>query len=194
MVIVGLTGGFGTGKTFTASVFRSLGAMVIDADRIAHAALKKGSGTHKKIIDLFGRGILNSKGAIDRRRLAGIVFKDKSALTRLNAVIHPYVIKRIKEDIRAAKDGCIVIDAPLLIEAGLTDLVDKVVVVKASRENQILRCLKRSGLGRKECLERIGSQMPLKKKIALADYVVDNDGTKSRTRRDVIKIWREIWR
>ncbi|MFA5147038.1 MAG: dephospho-CoA kinase [Candidatus Omnitrophota bacterium] len=196
MKTIGLTGSFGTGKTFAASVFRRLGADVIDADRIAHRALKKGSPAYKKTVRLFGKEILGRNGDIDRKRLAGIVFGNPGKLALLNRIVHPVVTSRIKERISAGK-RIKVIDAPLLIEARLTGLVDMLIVVKASRKAQIERCAKKFGMTETEITKRIRSQMPLQRKIEMADLVIDNSGTRSETRKQIMKLWRKVrkvWR
>ena len=193
MIVIGLTGSFGTGKSLVASVFRSLGAKVLDADRIAHAELRKGSGAYKKIVKAFGSGIAAGDGGIDRKALAKMVFGHRGRLNRLNAMIHPQVIKHIKDEIKkAGKTGVVVIDAPLLIEANLTGLVDILVVVKAPRAKQIERCVKKFRIGRNECIRRIDSQMPLESKLRLADHIVNNGGTKSQTKKEAVRIWKEI--
>jgi len=194
-MVIGLTGSFCSGKSYAASVFKSLGAKVLDADKIAHAALKKGTAEHGKIARTFGPEILNERGNIDRKALAGVVFNDKRALKKLEAIIHPGVVKHIKRAVKKArKNGVIVIDAPLLIEAGLQDLADKLVVVKASQKNQITRCIRKYGTNKEECLKRINSQIPLKMKIKMADFVIDNDGTRKGTKEQIMEIWRKVWR
>ena len=196
MLVVGLTGSFGTGVTFVASIFKSLGAEVIDADRIAHEVIKKGTAVYKRIIRHFGKNLLDVNGNIDRRTLSAIVFNDKDKLHKLNAIIHPEVIKEIKERAKKARhDKVVIIDAPLLIEANLGRFVDKLIVVKSSTTKQIERSVKKFGLKSEEVLKRIKSQIPLERKIAMADFVIDNDRARSETKRQVIKIWREIlWR
>lgn len=196
MTVIGLTGSFGTGKTFVASVFKSLGASVIDADVIAHGVIRKPGPAYKKIINAFGSGILRSDREIDRKKLAALVFGNKRSLAKLNRIVHPEVIRVIKAKIKAAgKDAVVVIDAPLLVEARLLNIVDKMVVVKSSKKRQIERCLKKFRIKREEVLKRIRSQMSMKEKLKMADFVVQNDRTKSLTRRRVRKVWEEIvWR
>jgi dephospho-CoA kinase len=195
MIILGVTGSLGTGKSFVASVLRSLGAKVLDADRMAHESLAKGSASYKRIVKLFGSGVLDKSGKINRSKLAGLVFKNKQALKKLNGIIHPDVIRKIKYNIRKAReDAVVVIDAPLLVEARLTGMVDKLIVVKASKKNQYRRCARSLGIGKEECERRLRNQMPLAKKLKLADYVIRNDHTKSRTRSQVKQIWRQLWR
>ena len=103
MMVIGVTGNFGTGKTFVASIFKGLGAKVLDADKIAHTVIRKGKPSYKRIRTLFGEGILDRSRDIDKRRLGEIVFKYKSALRRLNNIVHPEVIKFIKDKIKKAK-------------------------------------------------------------------------------------------
>ena len=193
MKVIGLTGSFGTGKSFVASIFKAEGAKVLDADRIAHAAIAKGGRAYRRIVRAFGRDVLDASGAIDRRRLAKKDFGNSGAVRRLNRIVHPEVIAFIKKKIRAAgKDETIIIDAPLLVEAGLTGLVDKLVVVKCGRKHQIDRSAKKFGIQKEDVLRRIESQASLAAKIKLADFVVDNDGPRSRTKAQVNKIRRQI--
>lgn len=190
---IGVTGGLGTGKTFVASVFKAMGAKVLDADRIAHGSLKKGSRPYKRIVKSFGPDILNKRGMIDRKRLAALVFGDSKSLKRLEGIIHPEVIRHIRQKISGARPkDVIVIDAPLLIEAGLLNIVDKLVVVTSSRKNQIKRAIAKFRITEEECAKRIYSQMPLEKKARLADFVMNNDGPKEKTKRKVKKIWKDL--
>lgn len=194
MKVIGVTGSFGTGKTFVSSIFRNLGANVIDADKISRGTLKRGSAVYRKIIKTFGVGVL-TRGNIDRKKLAGIVFKSRGALDRLNKIIHPEVIRMIKGYIKKARpDSLVVIDAPLLIEAKALGLVDKLVVVTASTETQIERAAKKFGLEKSEVVLRIKKQMPIKEKVRLADFVVDNDGPRAATREQVKEIWGRLWK
>lgn len=196
MKVIGLTGSFGTGKTFVASVFKSFGAKIVDADTIAHEAVAKGTKPHKRIVAAFGKKILDKNGEIDRTKLGAIVFSKKANLKKLDAIVHPEVIRAIRAAIAGAgKDDVVVIDAPLLAEAGLTGIVDKLVVVAASTQNQITRCTKKFKISREEVLRRIKNQMSLKKKVTLADFVIDNDGTKAETRKIVKNVWRKmVWK
>jgi dephospho-CoA kinase len=196
VTVIGLTGSFGTGKTFVASIFKSLGATIIDADLIAHGVIKKPGPAYKKIIAAFGSGILAPDREIDRSKLAALVFGSKRSVVKLNKIVHPEVIRVIKAKIKAAgKDAVVVIDAPLLVEARLLNIVDKVVVVKSSKKRQIERCLKKFHIKREEVLKRIRSQMSMKRKLKMADFVVLNDRTRSLTRSRVRKVWEEIvWR
>jgi len=192
--ILGLTGSFGTGKTYAASVFRSLGAVVIDADKISHYVIGKNRHAWKKIVRVFGRKILAQDGSIDRKALAGIVFSDKRKLYKLNSIVHPEVISLIRAKLEKYISGnkVIVIDAPLLVEARITGMVDRLVVVTCEKEIQIGRCRKKFRIEKEEILKRIESQVPIKKKIRLANWILDNSGTKAETKRQIKKVWREI--
>ena len=194
MTVIGLTGSFGTGKTFVASIFRSFGAKVIDADVIAHRVIKKGSPAYKKIVAAFGRDILGLSGEIDRRRLAALTFASPSAVVKINRMVHPEVIRVIKAGISAGadKDAVVVVDAPLLIEARLLNIVDKLVVVNSSKKRQIERCIKKFRIKQAEVLKRIRIQMSMKRKLKMADFVVKNDSTRSSTRKQVRKVWEEV--
>lgn len=194
MKVIGLTGSFGTGKTTVSSVFRRLGAEVFDADKIAHSVIRKGTPAYRKVIDAFGGGVLTGAGNIDRKKLGRLVFGNRRRVRCLNAIIHPAVIDRIEEGIRKSKKKLAVIDAPLLVEASLVNMVDKLIVVKASRENQIKRCMKKFGISRKDVLKRTAHQISLEDKVKLADYVIDNNGKKNETGKQVKRIWEELWR
>lgn len=196
MKVVGITGSFGTGKTFVASIFKSLGAEALDADKIAHAVIGKGSRARKRIAALFGASILDKRRDIDRRKLAKKVFENRAYLRKLNRIVHPEVIAHIKSRIKKAAeaDGVIVIDAPLLVEAGLAGMVDALVVVTCSRKKQIERCSRKFRIEKEDVLKRIRAQIPITKKIKMADFAIDNSGAKSQTRKQAIEIWRGLWR
>ncbi len=183
--IVGLTGGFGTGKSTVARMFGLFGARIIDADKISHGLIKPREEACRKIIRLFGKEILTKFGIINRRKLAGIVFSDRKSLAKINKIMHPAIIRRMKQEIKSAKEDIVVLDAPLLLETGLDRLVDTVVVVNANLDNQIKRIQKRAALSKSEIIARIKSQIPLKKKLHLADFVIDNNGTIQNTRKQV---------
>ena len=195
-MVIGITGSFGTGKSFVASVFRSLGAKVVDADRMAHEVIRKGTPEYRRIVKGFGKNILTGRGEIDREKLGEVVFSDVALLRKLTGIVHPEVIRKIRRSVEAAgKKDIVVIDAPLLIEANLSKLIDKLVVVKCSKRRQIERCQEKFCLQKKEILRRIRNQMPLSKKLKMADIVIDNSLTKAHTKKQVRKVWREeLWK
>jgi len=193
-IIIGVTGSFGSGKTTVSSMLKSSGAYVIDADRIAHSVTRPASKVYWKIIKLFGRGILNQNKVIERRRLGHIVFNDRKKLARLNAVVHPEVIRQMKNKIKSAKHKIIILDVPLLVESGLKNMVDKLIVVKASRDKQIGRIKRKTLLTQNEILKRIKAQVSISDKVRLADFVIDNNTTLKNTRKQVEQIRRKLWK
>jgi dephospho-CoA kinase len=193
-IILGLTGGMSSGKTTVARIFRSLGARTIDADAIAHSLIKPDTKIYRRIIKAFGRGILKKDRGINRRKLGRIVFGDNASRLRLNRIMHPEIIKVIRKKLAQVHSGTVILEAPLLIEAGATGLADKLVVVNASFTNQIKRIRKKSALIRDEIVKRIKSQMPLEKKVRLADFVIDNNGSLEKTRKQAAKLWRRLWK
>ena len=193
-IILGITGSFGSGKTTVAGIFRSLGAKIIDADKIAHRLIKPRNKIYKKIIDTFGRDILNKNRVIDREKLARIVFNNKLLLKRLNRIIHPEVIGVIKEKIKKYPGKVIILDAPLLIEAGLEKTVDKLIVVTITREEQIKRICKKTGLNRPDILKRIGAQISQNVKSRFANFIIDNSGKIEKTKKQAKQIRRLLWR
>jgi len=191
-LILGLTGSFGSGKSTVARIFKSLGATVIDADRIAHQIIRPGSQIYKKIINIFGKDILKKNKAIDRDKLAQIVFNNKNLLKKLNQIMHPQIIRIIKDEIKTSKSKLIILDAPLLIEAGLNNLVDKLIVVRLDTRQQIKRLLGKLSLKKSEILKRLNVQIPLEDKVRLADFVIDNSGTMGETEQQVKEVWEKM--
>lgn len=193
MTVIGVTGGFCTGKTTVCAFFRDLGAHMIDADKIVHQLYKKDKKIKRAILKNFGKEVF-ALGKIDRTKLAKAIFGSKGSLRKLCNIVHPKVIKKIKEEIKKRKkSSATVIDAPLLIEAYLHKAVDYVVVVKVARPRQIERCIQR-GFTKRNFLVRSALQMPLREKIKYADFVINNNGSKKYTRNEVIKVWKEIFR
>ncbi|MFC1548434.1 dephospho-CoA kinase [Candidatus Omnitrophota bacterium] len=189
---IGVTGGLATGKTTVADMFAAKGADKIDADEIAHQLLDENEDIRFKVIDFFGEDIL-AGSAIDRRKLAGKVFSDKENLNALCRIMHPAIIFNIKEQVEKSKRDTIVIDAPLLIEAGLHEYVDIVVVVTAEPDTQIKRATGR-GIPEEEARRIIDNQMALSEKAKFADYLIDNNDGKDlgKIKEGVDEIWQEM--
>ena len=177
MIVVGITGNLGSGKSTVARMFANYGAVVIDADAIAHDQLKGTGKAFAKVVRVFGKGII-TKREIDRRKLADIVFRDPKKLKQLTSIVHPIILKEVRSRIGAlakrSKINMVVVDAPLLIEAGWHKWVDYLIVVKASRDLQVRRVMIQRQMPRSEVLRRLRSQMPIQQKINMADIVIDN--------------------
>lgn len=188
--IIGVTGSLASGKTTIANMFADKGAVKIDADEIAHEILKENGLPRDRAIDIFGNDIL-LEGDIDRRKLAEKVFFDRKKLDDLCRVLHPAVIRRIKDLVARHEEEIVVIDAPLLLEAGLGEYVDVVVVVTADRDTQIKRATDR-GISEDEARSIIKSQMPLAEKTRSADYIIDSSGSVEKMKEGVEKIWKKI--
>lgn len=187
-LVIGVTGSFGSGKSSVARIFASYGARVIDADKIARASLKRGGEAYNKIISIFSDKVLSAGKNIDRPKLAEIVFNDKRLLRKLTGIVHPEAIREIKSDINSKKKGVIILDAPLLLEAGLKQAVDRLVVVTLDRDTQIKRLLRKTHLSKADILKRIKLQIPLRAKARLADFIIDNSGSLAETRKQVKSI------
>lgn len=194
--IIGLTGGVATGKSSVARFFEERGVPVIDADQLAREAVRPGSPCLAQLAELFGNGVINPDGTLDRRRVGSIVFGDEEKRRLLEAVLHPEIRHLAEERIaRAAAEGqgTLVYMAPLLIEAGVTDRVDEIWVVTVRPEIQLERLMARDGIGPEEAGRIIASQMPLAEKERHGRVVIDNSGTPEETRRLLAAIWdREI--
>jgi dephospho-CoA kinase len=191
-IVIGVTGSFGSGKSSVAGIFASGGAKIIDADKIARGCLKRPGRGYKKVISIFGPRVIGENKEIDRHILGKIVFSDIKQLNKLDRIVHPEVIRLVKKEIGSIKKGVVILDAPLLLEAGLRSLVDKLVVVTAGENTQIKRLLKRTSLSRADILRRIKFQIPFRVKARLADFIIDNSGTLEKTRKQVKGIMMQL--
>ena len=200
-IIIGITGGIACGKTTVSELLAAKGAIPINADEIGHQLLKADSPVINELTEAFGEDILDISGDVSRKKLGAIVFADKAARARLNAILHPLIIKRsrarAKQIVTADPGAIVLLDAPLLIEAGAYDTVNLIVVVTASSETQLQRTLERSRaqgspLSENEVQARIDAQMPLAEKINYADVVIENDGTQAELRRQVDELWERL--
>ena len=200
-IIVGITGGIACGKTTVSELLAEKGAIPINADEIGHQLLKADSPVIDDLVNVFGREILEKSGDVSRKKLGAIVFEDKSAREQLNAILHPLIIQRSRSRARqlAVEDpSCVVLlDAPLLIEAGAYDSVDLIVVVTASPETQLQRILERGHAQNRpltvsEAQARIDSQMPISEKVKYADVVIENDETPEELYEKVDQLWDQL--
>jgi dephospho-CoA kinase len=196
MLVVGLTGGIGSGKSAVAEMFREEGAEVIDFDYLARLVVEPGKPAWRDIVEYFGRRILFSDKTLNRSALAEIVFSDAESRKALEGFTHPRIfeardvlLKRIKE-----KDplSVVIIDFPLLFELGLRNGLDQVILVYVPREIQIERAANRNNLSREAVEKRLKAQMPIEEKRSLSDYVIDNQGDFTETRAQVHRIMVEL--
>jgi len=194
MKVIGLTGAIGSGKSTVSRFLAELGAVIIDADKIGHQVLEADSEARRQVVDAFGKKVFTSDGHIDRKRLGGLVFKEREALSRLNRIMHPRICDVIKAQLEQhQKQGAdmVVIEAPLLIEAGWTALVDEVWVTVAPQAT-VLERLEQVGMSGTEAMARIGSQLPAKERSKHADVVIDTDCSLDELRVKVSRLWQRI--
>jgi dephospho-CoA kinase len=196
MIIVGITGGIGTGKGLATEFFRSRGAAIIDADEIARELAQPGSQMVADIALEFGRCALRPNGSLDRRKLAQMVFGDPDAVARLNAIAHPpigaEVERRIESLVRDDTAGVVCLVAPLLLEAGLGDTVDRLLVMTTDEGTRVRRVMARDGVSEDEVRARMAAQMPPGEQVERADWVVDATGGREETLRQLDVVWAEL--
>lgn len=196
MIVVGLTGGVGSGKSTVAGLFREMGAKVIDADSIAREVVEIGEPTLTAIRESFGDEVFEADGALDRRAMAARVFGDDEARARLNAIVHPAVAQRTAELLQEARESgesWVVYDVPLLYENGLEEMFDTIVVVTADEELRRARLRDREGWTEEDIQARMEAQMDLGEKVRRANHVIDNGGTLHETRRQVEDVMTRIF-
>ena len=188
MHVIALTGGIGCGKSLAAQYFAELGALVIDADQLARAAIERGSQGFDEVVSFFGDSILIN-GDIDRRALGELIFKNPDAKKKLESIIHPYVRRAFEDAVASLKaDETLVYEIPLLVETGAQDRFDIVVTVESLLENRISR-LKERGMHISEIEGRIASQATREQRIEVADFLIENDGSEDELLRQVESIW-----
>ena len=195
MKVIGLTGGIGSGKSTVSRFLAELGAVIIDADKVGHEALKPDTELWREVVAAFGEQILTPSGDIDREKLGEIVFSNPDSLVRLNRIMHP----RLYEVVKAQLEEChrqeievVVLEAPLLVEAGWTSLVDEIWVTVASEATVLRRLQERTGLSEPESLSRIRSQLSFVERVRYADVTIDTDGELDELRVRVEKLWRGL--
>lgn len=196
MIRAGLTGGMACGKSFVARTLEELGCHVIRADELGHKVLSPGGEAYQAVLDEFGSGIVDEAGVIDRKRLAAQVFQSPERLERLNAIVHPAVIRMeeqfIAEVERDAADAVAVVEAAILIETGSYKRFDKLIVVWCKPEQQIARAVHRDGCTPEEARIRLSRQMPVDQKLQYADYVIDTSGEKENTVEQTKAVYRSL--
>jgi dephospho-CoA kinase len=189
-MIIGLTGGIATGKSESAKHLKKMGAYIIDADEISHQLTAKRMPALGELVKYFGGGILRKDGVLNRKKLAEIIFSDPESKLRVEKILHAYIISRINElAAKKYKKYNIIIDAPLLFEVGLDRICDAIVVIWAPYDIQAKRLAARDKLSAEQVKKRINSQMPIEKKAKLADYVVDNTGSKAALGKKIKELY-----
>jgi len=195
MKVIGLTGGIGSGKSTVSRFLAELGAVIIDADKVGHEALKPDTELWREVVAAFGRQILTPGGDIDREKLGEIVFSNPDSLLRLNRIVHPRLYEVVKaqlEECRRQGIEVVVLEAPLLIEAGWTSLVNEIWVTVASEATVLRRLQERTGLSEPESLSRIRSQLSFVERVRYADVTIDTDCDPDELRARVEKLWQKF--
>ena len=177
MIVIGLTGGIGTGKSEVGRILATLGAVVIDADQLGHHAYTPHTEIWHEVVKAFGEGILQASGEIDRKQLGAIVFADPEQLARLNGIMHPRMARMVSQQIEKLREegaSAVVVEAAVLFEAGWDSMVDEVWTTESPLDNVADRLMARNGLDRAEVVKRIKSQMSSEERSARSRVVVDN--------------------
>jgi dephospho-CoA kinase len=190
--IIGLTGNIATGKSTVAAMLESLGAYVLDADRLAHSTMRRGTEVFRRIIERFGLDVVATDGEIDRATLGEIAFADSVALRDLERIVHPAVVALTRQLVKTAEAEVCVIEAIKLLEANLQADCHVIWVVTCHRGQQIARLMETRGLTRSQAEQRIEAQPPAEAKLPFADRIIDNSGPLSATWAQVVRGWNAI--
>ena len=190
--IVGITGGIACGKSTVSGMLSALGASIIDADQISHSLTAPNGAALPAIRQTFGSSVFNEDGTLDRPALSALVFSDKAAIEKLNAIIHPLVKQHMEDQLTACrKQGAqiVILDVPLLFEASMQNMGDMVACVVAPEEVQIARMASRNGYTREEALSRIRNQMPVSEKARLSDVVIDTNKPLTELQKEIERLY-----
>lgn len=195
MKVIGLTGSIGSGKSTVSRFLAELGAVIIDTDKVGHEALEPDTELWREVVTAFGRQILTPTGEINRKKLGKMVFGNPELLTRLNQIIHPPMYDTVKsqlEEFRQQGVEVVVLDAPLLLEANWTSLVDEVWVTEATESTVLRRLKEKWGLTEQQSLARLRSQLPPEERIKQSDKVINTDCSLDKLEAKVKKLWQEL--
>ena len=191
ILIIGITGSIACGKSLVSNYLQEKGYTIIDADKIGHMALENDE-VKKQLVNKFGKSILKDN-EVNRVTLGKLVFENNENLKELNNIIHPQIRKNISEQIQVHKNEKLVfVDVPLLFEAKFDDLVEKIIVISLDEKIQLERLMNRNSLSKEEAVQRIKSQIPVREKEKLGDYVVDNSFTQENTYSQVDRILEKL--
>ena len=189
MIVIGLTGGIGTGKSEVARILKEIGAYIIDADKLGHSAYLPHSDIWEEVVKEFGNGVLLPDKEIDRKKLGSIVFNDPVQLAKLNEIMHPRMGKMVANLIAGLDAEVVVVEAALLLEAGWDALVDEVWCTGASEDIVIDRLKARNGLNREEAKKRIGAQMSVDERKLRSQVMIENNGDLAQLTTVIEQIW-----
>ncbi|MBM3118149.1 MAG: dephospho-CoA kinase [Chloroflexi bacterium] len=195
MLVIGITGNFGTGKTTVSQMLAELGAVLINADELGHELYQPNSPAYREVVAAFGKSILKPDGEIDRHKLGQLVFDDATALTRLNQITHPRIYKIVQQKIEEYRQHgvkVVALEAALLIEAGWTPLVNQVWVTTAPEATIIKRLKSSRGLTEEQIQTRLRSQMPQEEKAKQADVVINTDCPMDELKAKVAELWHSL--
>lgn len=193
MYIIGLTGNIATGKSTVLHYLQQKGAYVLDADKLAHESMQKGTHTYWAIIDAFGAGITQPNGSIDRAKLGSVVFPDPAKLAQLEAIVHPSVFDLARRELAGLNAEVVILEAIKLLEAGqLVTLCDEVWVVTASTETQLQRLREMRQMDEAEARRRMAAQSPQVEKIKQAHRVIENNGTVAALSAQLDEAWAAV--
>ena len=196
MLLVGLTGGIGSGKSTVAAMLAERGAIVIDADGLARQAVAAGTDGFRRVVETFGDAVVGTDGELDRAKLGAIVFQDEERRRALEAIVHPEVARRFAEEVERHRgtDQVVVYAVPLLVERGLAPAFDMVVVVVASLQHRMQRVAAARGLSPEDIRARMAAQASDAERSEVADVLLDNDGDPDRPERQVDTLWTDLER
>lgn len=196
MKVIGLTGGIASGKTTVSDILKGHGAVIIDADKISRKIFIKDSPVYKEVVKEFGNSVLKGDGEIDRKKLGNIVFNDYNKLKKLNEITHPVIIEDIKEKIEKersiGKEKAVILDAALLIELKLYEIVDEVWLIVVDTKTQIDRLMERDKLSYEDAANRIKSQMPIEDKMKHADFLINNCRDINTLKKQIDLFWKRF--
>ncbi len=194
MLLVGLTGGIGSGKSTVARMLADRGAVVFDSDVLAREAIARGTPGFDRVVELFGPGFLGPEGDLDRAKVAELVFHDDELRAKLERIVHPEVRRRIAEGVQqhAGTERVVVVDSPLLYETGAQEMFEVIVVVSTDPATQLARMMTDRGMDEDDVRARIAAQMPLDQKAKAADVILDNEGTLEQLEGQVDRLWQDL--
>jgi len=198
MIIAGLTGGIATGKSTVSAILKECGAIIIDADLIAHAVVKKGLEAHKRIAAHFGKQILLPDGELDRPQLGNIIFNHPAQKEMLNQIVHPFVFEEMERQIREFERknpaSVVISDIPLLIESGMHKRFSEIILVYIPEYLQMHRLMTRDKFSEKQAAARIRAQMPIEEKKRFATMIIDNSDSLENTRNQAVAVYQRLRR